>query len=115
MAADDPPHDRVEAEPVGIVHVAVPAEASENGLAELPDKTVATVLPTTGVREYVPGNLGQSDRIIQLPVRQQPSVGSDLGTVELKLQAAVKIEPQNPRFRFTHRVGHINTPNPPIT
>jgi len=29
------------------------------------------VLPTTGVREYVPGNLGQSDRIIQLPVRQQ--------------------------------------------
>jgi hypothetical protein len=35
--------------------------------------------------------------------------------VELKLQAAVKIEPQNPRFPFTHRVGHINTPNPPIT
>ncbi len=25
------------------------AKASENGLAELPDKTVATVLPTTGV------------------------------------------------------------------
>ncbi len=63
MAADDPPHDRVEAEPVGIVHVVVPAEAPENGLAELPDKTVATVLPTTGVRQYVPGNLGQSDRI----------------------------------------------------
>ena len=30
MAADDPPHDRVEAEPVGIVHVVVPAKASEN-------------------------------------------------------------------------------------
>ncbi len=58
LAADDPPHDRVEAEPVGIVHVVVPAKASENGLAELPDKTVATVLPTTGVRECVPGNLG---------------------------------------------------------
>ncbi len=25
---------------------------------------MATVLPTTGVREHVPGNLGQSDRII---------------------------------------------------
>ncbi len=47
-AADDPPHDRVEAEPVGIVHVVVPAKASENALAKLPDKTVATVLPTTG-------------------------------------------------------------------
>ena len=71
MATDDPPHDRVEAEPVGIVYVVVPAKASENGLAGLPYKTVTTVLPTTGVHEYVPGTLGQSDRIIQLPVRQQ--------------------------------------------
>ncbi len=115
LAADNPPHDRVEAEPVGIVHVVIPAKASENGLAELLDKTVATVLPTTGVRECVPGNLVQSDRIIQVPVRQLPSVGSDLGTVELKLEPTVKIQPQNPRFRFTHRVGHINIPNPSIT
>ncbi len=95
---DDPPHDRVEAEPVGIVHVVVAAKASENGLAELPDKTVATVLPTTGVRECVPGVLAQSDCIIQFPVRQQSSVGSDLGTVELKLEPTVKIQPQNPIF-----------------
>ncbi len=100
---------------VGIVHVVVPAKASENGLAKLPDKTVTTILPTTGVREHVPGNLAQSDRIIQFPVRQQPSVGSDLGTVELKLEPTVKIQPQNPLFRFTHRVSHINTQNPPIT
>jgi len=115
MAADDPSHDWIEAEPVGIVHVVVPAKASENGLAELPDKTMATVLSTTGVRECVPGNLGQSDRISEFPVRQQPSVGSDLGTVELKLEPTVKIQPQNPFFRFTHWVSHINTPNPPIT
>ena len=62
----------VPAEPVGIVHVVVLAKASKNGLAKLPDKTVTTVLPTTGVREYVPGNLSQSDRIIQFPLRQQP-------------------------------------------
>ena len=115
MAADDPSHDRIEAEPVGIVHIVVPAKASENGLAELPDKTVTTVLPTTGVGESVPGNLAQSDRIIQFPVRQQPSVGGDLGTVELKPEPTVKTEPQNPGIPFTHRVSHINTPNPPIT
>ena len=91
------------------------AKAFENGLVVLPDKTVTTVLPTTGVRECVPGNLGQSDRIVQFPVRQQAGVGSDLGTMELKLQATVKIEPQNRRFRFTHRVSHINTQNLPIT
>ena len=115
LAADDPSHNRVEAEPVGIVHVVVPTKASENGLAELPDKTVTTVLPTTGVRECVPGNLGQSDRIIQFPIRQQPGVGRDLGTVELKPEPTVKVQPQNPIFRFTHRVSHINAPNPPIT
>ena len=115
MAADDPSHDRVEAEPVGIVHVVVPAKAPENGLAELRDKTVATVLPTTGVRQCVAGNLAQSDRIVQFPVRQQPGVGSDLGTVELKLEPTVKIQPQNPASRFTHRVSQINTQNPPIT
>ena len=93
MAADDPSHDRVEAEPVGIVHVVVPAKAPENELAELPDKTVATVFPTTGVREYAPGNLAPSDRIVQFPVRHQLSVGRDLGTVELKLEPVVKIQP----------------------
>jgi hypothetical protein len=60
-------------------------------LAELPYKTVTTVLPTTSVHEYVPGTLGQSDRIIQLPVRQQPRVGSDLGAVELQFESTVKI------------------------
>ena len=78
LAADDPSHDRVEAEPVGIVHVVVPAKASENGLAELRDKTVATVLPTTGVRQYVAGNLAQSDRIIQFPVQHPNCVTGDL-------------------------------------
>ena len=101
--------DRIEAEPVGIVHVVVAAKTAKEGLAELPDKIVATVLPTTGVRECVPGNLGQSDCIVQFPVRQQASVGSDLGTMELKLQATVKIEPQNPRFRFTHWVVSVRS------
>ncbi len=115
LAADNPPHRGVEAEPVGIVHVVVAAKASENGLTELTDKSVATVLSTTSVRECVPGNLGQSESIIQFPVRQQSSVGRDLGTVELKLELAVKIQPQNSCFPFTHRGSHINTPDPSIT
>jgi len=88
---------------------------SQHAMAELPDKTVTTVLPTTGVREHAPGNFGQSDRIIQFPICQQTSVGSDFGTVKLKLQPTVKIKPQNPLFRFTQRVSHINTQNPPLT
>ena len=38
MAADDPSNDRVKAEPVGIVHVVIPAKASENGLRNCPTR-----------------------------------------------------------------------------
>jgi hypothetical protein len=98
MAADDPPHGWVEAEPVGIVHVVVPAKASENGLAGLPDHAMPSVPAGPAVLEKTPGNVGQAKGIIQFPVRQQPGVGSDLGTVELELQPTVKIQPQNPSF-----------------
>ena len=54
-------------------------------------ETTYTVFPTTSVREYAPGNLAQPDRIVQFPVRQQSRIGSDLGTVELKLEPTVKI------------------------
>jgi hypothetical protein len=49
------------------------------------------------------------------PVYAGASVGSDLGTVELQFESAVKTQPQNPIFRFTHRVSQINTLNPSIT
>ena len=45
----------VEAEPVGVVHVVGSAKASEYEPADPPDKTVATVLSTTGVRGCVLG------------------------------------------------------------
>ena len=82
MAADDPPHDRVEAEPVGIVHVVVTAKAPENELAELPDKTLATVLPTTSGRECAvvksQGHLGNAGAVYcstRLPGQKRTSYG----------------------------------------
>ena len=82
MAADVPPHNRVEAEPVGIVHVVVTAKAPENELAELPDKTLATVLPTTSGRECAVvksqghlGNAGAVYRSTQLPGQKRTSYG----------------------------------------
>ena len=82
MAANVPPHNRVEAEPVGIVHVVVTAKAPENELAELPDKTLATVLPTTSGRECAVvksqghlGNAGAVYRSTQLPGQKRTSYG----------------------------------------
>ena len=41
---------------------------------------------------------------------EQSGVRCDLGAVKLQLQAAVGINPQPIRFRFTHRVRHLLCP-----
>ena len=60
----------------------------------------AEILPPHNRR----GNLGQAKGIVKLPIGQKYSVGSDLGTVELQLQAAVKINSQRGLSAFTRRV-----------
>ncbi len=63
MAPDDPPHDRVEAEPVGVVHVVVAAKASENGLAELPDHAMPPVLAGTTVGKNIASHRSNTNGI----------------------------------------------------
>jgi hypothetical protein len=104
MAADDPPHGGITAQTVGVVHVIVPTKAAENGLAELPDHLMPPVLARTAVLKKAPGNLSQAKGIVKLPVGEKSSVGSDLGTVELKLQSTVEIDPQMGSSGFTRRV-----------
>ncbi len=74
MAADDSPHGGITPQTVGVVHVAVPAKASENGLTELPDQAMPPVLAGTAVLEKTPGNLGQAKGIVKLPVGEKSSV-----------------------------------------
>ena len=96
MAADDPPHDRVEAEPVGIVHVVVAAKASENGLAELADHAMPPVHAGTTVGKNIANHLSKFNGGIKLSIGEQTGVSSDLGPVELKLESTVKIDPKAP-------------------
>ncbi len=94
LATDDPPHGGIAAQTVGVVHVVVATKTAKEGLAELSRHAVPPVLAGTTVLEKTPGNLGQAKGIVELPIGEKSSVGSDLGTVELKLQAAVEIDPQ---------------------
>ena len=93
MAADDPPQGGITAQTVGVVHVVVAAKTAKHRLAELPDHAMPPVLAGTAVLEKTPGNLGQAKGIVKLPIGEKSSVGSDLGTVELKLQSTVEIDP----------------------
>jgi len=93
MTANNPTHGGITAQTVGVVHVVVATKTAKEGLAELPDHAMPPVLAGTTVLEKTPGNLGQAKGIVKLPIGQKSSVGSDLGTVELKLQSTVEIDP----------------------
>lgn len=58
-----------------------------------------------------PGQIGQSERVIQFAKGEQAGVRGDPAAAEFQLQASVEIDSQSPWFRFTHWVGHDRTPN----
>ena len=89
LASDNPAHGRIVPQTVGVVHVFIAAKASKNRVTEPTSHAVPSVLAGTAVLENIPGNLGQAEGIVKLPLGEQPGVRGDLGTVKFQLQAAV--------------------------
>ena len=102
MTANNPTHGGITAETVGIVHVVVATKTAKNGGAELPDKTVATVLPTTGVCEYVPGNLG--------PAISVSPTASSSSRYDNNPASVVTLEPWNSSFKRRSKYS-LRTPS----
>lgn len=92
--ADNPTRRRVTSQAVGGVHVLIATQATEDGLPKQSCHRVLVVLAGARVDELVANHVRQLERVIELTVGKQSGVGGDLGTAELKLQAAVEIEPQ---------------------
>jgi hypothetical protein len=57
-------------------------------------------------RQNITRHLGQIEYVVEFAISQQPSIGGHQGAAKLEQQAAVKIEPNSIRFRFTRRVRH---------
>jgi hypothetical protein len=104
--AHDPAHRRIAAQPIGVVHILVAGEPSEDRLAQQAAQGVTTILASTCIGECFGTGLGQAHRVVQLAIGQQPRIGGDHAAAKLKQQTAVKIEPQSTPIRFTHRVRH---------
>jgi hypothetical protein len=94
-------------QPVGIVHVLVPRQAPEYRLTELANQDMAAVLARPGIRKDCSGQLRQAEGIIEIPKREQPSVGRDLGAVEFELQAGIERDPKSGLVFFTHCTAHL--------
>ena len=67
-------------------------------------EAVLLVLAKSRILHALCARLGQMQRLIKFPIRQQPSVGGELASQELQLQCTVEIDPQVPVLAVTHWV-----------
>ena len=72
---------------------------------------MAPGLAGVAVLEKTFGNLGRAAGIVKLPIGEKSSVGSDLGTVELKLQSTGETDPEMGFSGFTRRVTWDRRPD----
>ena len=106
LATHHPAHSWIMRQPVCIVHVLVPRQASEHRLAELSNQGMASVRAGAGVRQHLSSGLAQSQGIIKFAAGQQTTIRRDLRSVELQLETAVERQPKSSVLRFTRRRFH---------
>ena len=95
---DDPAQGRIVRQPIGVVHVLVASEPAKDGLAKLCDQRVAAVLTRPGLCKDVSGQVCQAESIVEIPEREQSSVGRHARTVECELQAGIERDPESGSF-----------------
>jgi hypothetical protein len=62
---------------------------------------VPTILATACVGQNITRHLGQTEYVVEFAISQQPSIGGHQGAAKLEHQAAVEIQPNSTRSRFT--------------
>src|SRR6516164_7272439 len=110
LATNNPTHRRIMTEALGIVYVLVSGKPTEHGLPQQTDQRMAAVLASARIGEHLPRQRGQPERIVKFAIGEQPGIGRDHGATKLEHQAAIKIEPDGIRFRFTCWVRHRRLP-----
>jgi len=71
---------------------------------------MATILAGPRISDHLTCQRSQPKRVVKFAIGEQSSIGGDSGATKLQRQPAVKIEPEDARFRFTHRVRHRRLP-----
>src|SRR5215831_4099907 len=115
LATNNPTHRRIMTEALGIVHVLVSGKPTEHGLPQQTDQRMAAVLASARIGEHLTRQHGQPEHIVKFAIGEQPGIGGDHGAAKLEHQAAIKIEPDGIRFRFTRWVRHRRLPSSRIS
>ena len=94
------------AQALGVVHILVSGKATKYRLPEQPGQCVPTILASACVGQHITRHRGQTEYVVEFAIGQQPGIGGHHGAAKLEHQAAVEIQPNSIRFRFTRWVRH---------
>jgi hypothetical protein len=75
LAADNPAHRRIMAQTLSVIDVLVAGEATKDRLPEQPGQCVPAILAGAGVTQDFARHRRQPERVVELAVRKQPSIG----------------------------------------
>ncbi len=93
-------------QPVRVVHVLVPGQSPEHRLAELSNQGMASVRAGAGVRQHRSSGLAQTEDTVEFAAGKQTTIGRDLRSVELQLQAGIERDPECGFVFFTRCTVH---------
>ena len=88
----------------GVVHVLVSGEATENGLTQQTDNSMAAVLARARIGERIACHHRQAEHVIEFAIRQQSGIRGHHRAAKLE-DAAIKIEPESPTVPFDSPAG----------
>ena len=112
LAADDPAHRRIMAQPFGVIHILVPGQSSKHGLPQHSHQRVPSIPAGASIGERFASHRGKTKRVVEFPIRDQPGFRGHHRPAKLEHQAAVEIDPENPIVQFTRRVRHQGASHP---
>ena len=76
-SADELPHHRIAAQPVGVVDVCAAGEAREDGLPQEPGETVPTVPAGARIGDERRPDVGRTESVVELAVQQETASRAD--------------------------------------
>jgi hypothetical protein len=94
------------AQAFGVVNILVSRKPSEYRLPQQPDKSMPSIPSGARIGKHITSQRAETEGVVKFAIGEQPGIGGDPQTMELKLQAAVEIEAQSAIIRFTRRVVH---------
>tara|TARA_R110002096_G_scaffold70671_1_gene169359 strand:+ start:2506 stop:2772 length:267 start_codon:yes stop_codon:yes gene_type:complete len=86
-------HDRVAAQPVGVVDVLIPSHAREDRLPQQARERVTAILAGAVIDQHSGRQIGQPGRVVELAIDRPASIGTDRRGAKQQPNRPVKFQP----------------------